>query len=115
MKRILHDVGMASWKVTLNSTPTLPSLMNIPKRVVQPENISYFNITWWQTGKTKGVLLFATILGTSVKNAKITKKMPSEGLQNCHQASGPWAVLEAFGWHFFHDPSEKLVFWHIID
>ena len=62
MKRILHDVGMASWKVTLNSTPTLPSLMNIPKRVVQPENISYFNITWWQTGKTKGILLFATII-----------------------------------------------------
>ena len=45
--------------------------MNIPKRVVQPENISYFNITWWQTGKTKGVLLFATILGTSVKNANL--------------------------------------------
>ena len=71
MKRILHDVGLASWRVTLNSTPTLLLLTNIPKRVVQPENISYFNITWWQTGKTKGILLFATILGTSGENANL--------------------------------------------
>ena len=33
--------------------------------------------------------------------------MPASGLQNCPRASGPRAVLEALGRHFFHNPSKK--------
>ena len=29
------------------------------------------------------------------------------GPPNCPRASGPWAVLEALGWHLFQSPSEK--------